>query len=92
MRTTAKNRVFGALSQWGLRIPVQTLRTGEAMGKLEQRGVPPVWRRSIAEALAVIDILDGRIAPLDAELRSLSRADPRVQLLLTIRESASTSG
>jgi transposase len=38
----------------------------------------------VAEALAVIDILDARIAPLDAELRPLARADDRVRLLTTI--------
>jgi hypothetical protein len=36
---------------------------------LAARGVEEAWRRSIAEALAVIDLLDARIAPLDAELR-----------------------
>ena len=46
--------------------------------------MPAVWRRSIAEALAVIDLLDGRIAPLEAELGPLARADPRVLLLTTI--------
>jgi transposase len=84
LRTAAKNRVFGALSQWGLRIPLRVLRTGDPMGLLERRGVPEVWRRSVAEALAVIDILDARIAPLEAELRPLARADPRVRLLVTI--------
>jgi hypothetical protein len=39
------------------------------MQVLEQRGVPDVWRRSIAEALAVIDLLDERITPIDRELR-----------------------
>jgi transposase len=53
-------------------------------GLLTQRGMPAVWRRSIAEALAVIDLLDGRIAPLEAELGPLARADPRVLLLTTI--------
>jgi transposase len=84
LRTAAKNRVFGALSQWGLRIPLRVLRAGDAMALLERRGVPEVWRRSVAEALAVIDILDVRIAPLEAELRPLARADHRVQLLTTI--------
>jgi transposase len=75
LRTAAKNRVFGALSQWGLRIPLRVLRAGDAMALLERRGLPEVWRRSVAEALAVIDILDARIAPLEAELRPLVRAD-----------------
>jgi transposase len=84
LRTAAKNRVFGALSQWGLRIPLRVLRAGDAMALLERRGLPEVWRRSVAEALAVIDILDARIATLEAELRPLARADERVQLLTTI--------
>ena len=84
LRTAAKNRVFGALSQWGVRIPLRVLRAGDAMALLERRGLPEVWRRSVAEALAVIDLLDARIAPLEAELRPLARADQRVQLLTTI--------
>lgn len=84
LRTAARNRVFGALTQWGLRIPVSTLQVGDPMMLLEQRGLPAVWRRSVAEALAVIDFLDARIAQLDAELRPIARADPRVQLLVTI--------
>jgi transposase len=84
LRTAAKNRVFGALSQGGLRIPLGVLRSGDPMTLLEKRGLPEVWRRSVAKALAVIDILDARIAPLEAELRTLAHADSRVQLLLTV--------
>jgi transposase len=51
---------------------------------LAAHGVEETWRRSIAEALAVIDLLDARIAPLDAELRPLAACDPRVLLLRTI--------
>jgi transposase len=51
---------------------------------LEQRGVPEVWQRSIAEAIEVIDLLDARITPLDQELAPLARADRRVVLLDTI--------
>ena len=46
--------------------------------------MPEVWRRSVAEALAVIELLDARIAPLDRELEPLARADRRVELLRTI--------
>jgi transposase len=84
LRTSAKNRVFGLLTQWGLRIPLDRLRRGDAMELLADRGVPEVWRRSIAEALAVIDLLDERIAPLERELAPLARADRRVCLLDTI--------
>jgi transposase len=54
------------------------------MELLERRGMPEVWRRSVAEALAVIEPLDERIAPLDRELGPLARADRRVSLLSTI--------
>jgi len=54
------------------------------MELLADRGVPEVGRRSIAEALAVIDLLDERIAPLERELAPLARADRRVCLLDTI--------
>jgi transposase len=84
MRASAMNRIFGLLTQWGLRFSLRRLREPDAMELLEARGVPEVWRRSIAEALAVIELLDARIAPLDHELRPLARADPRVVLLNTI--------
>src|SRR3954470_14948199 len=64
MRASAMNRIFGLLTQWGLRLSLQRLRQPDAMALLEQRGVPDVWRDSIAEALAVIDLLDARIAPI----------------------------
>jgi transposase len=54
------------------------------MALLQRRGVPDVWRRWIAEALAVIDLLDTRIGPLDRELGPLARGDARVVLLDTI--------
>jgi transposase len=84
LRTSARNRIFGLLTQWGLRLSLARLRRPEALELLESRGVPPVWRQSIAEALALIDLLDERIAPLDRELSPLAAADPRVLLLDTI--------
>jgi transposase len=84
MRASAMNRIFGLLTQWGLRLSLRRLREPDAMTLLEQRGVPEVWRRSIAEALDVIDLLDARIGPLDHELGPLARADARVVLLDTI--------
>jgi transposase len=84
MRASAMNRIFGLLTQWGLRISLRRLREPDAMQLLAERGVPEVWRRSIAEALVVIDLLDARIAPIDRELGPLARADARVRLLDTI--------
>jgi transposase len=84
MRTMARNRIHGVLTQWGLKIPVKRLREPEGLPLLESHGVPAVWRRSVVEALAVIDWLDGRLAPLEQELFPLARADARVVLLETI--------
>lgn len=92
LRTSAKNRVFGLLTQWGLRIPLGRLRQADAMKLLASRGVPEVWRQSVAEAVAVIDLLDERIAPLERELGPLARADRRVVLLDTIPGSGSVLG
>ena len=46
--------------------------------------MPAVWQRSIEEALAVIELLDKRITPLEQELSPIARADRDVALLVTI--------
>lgn len=84
MRASAMNRIFGLLTQWGTRLSLDRLRKPDAMELLEQHNIPPVWRRSIREAIEVIDLLDRRIAPLEAELTPLARGDARVVLLDTI--------
>src|SRR5215216_6397063 len=92
LRSSAKNRSFGLLSQWGLRFSLSRLREADAPELLESRGVPEVWRRSVFEAVALVDHLDRRIAPLERELLALARADRRVQLLESIPGVASILG
>src|SRR4051794_9378193 len=84
LQTSAKNRIFGLLTQWGVRSSVTHLRTPGAVDALADRGVPEMWRGSIAEAVAVIEILDARIAPIDEQLLEVARADDRARLLRTI--------
>jgi transposase len=84
LRASAMNRIFGLLTQWGLRISLERLRAPDALELLAERGVEQTWRRSIAEALTVIDLLDERVAPLERELRQVARDDSRVVLLKTI--------
>ena len=85
LRTSAKNRIFGLQTQWGgVRVSLARLRRGDGLTLLERAGVPAVWRRSVSECLALIDFLDTRIAPLEAELRPFAQADPRAALLDTI--------
>jgi transposase len=84
LRTAAMNRAHVVLSQFGVTLAFKRLREPDRDELLVQRGVPEVWRRSIAEAVAVVAMLDQRLIPLEQELRPLARADPRVQLLVTI--------
>jgi transposase len=83
-RTSARNRIFGLLTQFGLRVSFARLRQPDAMALLERRGVPVIWRDSIAEHLDQIAELDRRIDPIDRELGPIARSDPRAQLLQTI--------
>jgi transposase len=84
LRTAAINRAHGLLSQFGVTLAFKRLRGPDAPELLERRGVPHVWRRSIAEAVAIVDAINERLIPLEQELRPLARADPRVELLVTI--------
>ena len=84
LRTSAINRTFGLLTQWGLRRGLTALRKPSAIEELAELGVPAVWRQSIVTLLGVIDDLDAQLAPLEQELRPHARQDPRAQLLMTI--------
>jgi transposase len=84
LRASAMNRIFGLLTQWGLRVSLERLREPDAIELLAERGVEETWRRSIVEALAVIDLLDARVAPLERELRQAASDDARVVLLKSI--------
>jgi len=84
LRTSAINRTFGLLTQWGLRRNLTALRKPDALDELAQHGVPAVWRQSVATLLGVIGDLDRQLDPLERELRPLARADERAVLLMTI--------
>jgi transposase len=83
-RTSARNRIFGLLTQFGLRVSHARLRKPDAMELLASRGVPEVWRASIAELLELSEEMDRRIDPIDRELGPIARADERARLLATI--------
>ena len=83
-RTSARNRIFGLLTQFGLRLSYARLRKPDGIELLERRGVPAVWRASIRELLELAEEMDRRIEPIDRELRPLAREDERVKLLQTM--------
>jgi transposase len=84
LRTSAMNRAHGILSQFGVKLAFDRLRQPDREELLIKRSVPEVWRRSIAEAVGIVCELDMRLIPIEAELRPLARADPRVGLLVTV--------
>jgi transposase len=84
LRTSAVNRTFGLVTQWGLRTGITALRKPGAVARLAEQGVPETWCRSITVLLEVIDDLDRQLAPIGRELRPIARADHRVELLMTI--------
>lgn len=84
LRTSHRNRIFGLLTQFGLRIGFTRLKQPDAMELLERRGVPAVWRDSIAHHLEQVDEIQKRIRPIDQELGPIAAADPRATLLQTI--------
>ena len=84
LRTSATNRIFGLLTQWGMRRSLKALRAPDALEDLVKEGVPAVWRQSIGTLLALIADLDAQIKPLEKELRVHARQDERAKLLMTI--------
>ncbi len=83
-RTAARNRIFGLLTQFGLKISLRRLQEDDGLELLERRGVPGSWRASIAELLEVIAEMDARAKVIEAELRPVSAADRRAELLMTM--------
>jgi transposase len=92
LKTSATNRTFGLLTQWGLRHNLTALRKPETLEELVEHGVPAVWLQSIRTLLAVIDDLERQIAPLERELRPLARANPQARLLMSIPGIAEVLG
>ena len=84
VRTSARNRIFGLLTQFGLRIPYARLRKPDGIELLSRRGVPEVWRASIAELLELAEEMDRRITPIERELSPIARTDQRARLLGTM--------
>jgi transposase len=84
LKTSARNRMFGLLTQWGIRRNLKALREPGSLERLSDQGVPAVWIQSLRVLLDVVDDLERQLSAIDTELRSIARTDPRVVLLETI--------
>src|SRR2546428_12273759 len=58
LRTSAKARIAGLQTQWGVRVSLARLRRADGMAPLERAGLPDGWRRPGSERLAVVEVLD----------------------------------
>jgi transposase len=84
LKTSARNRMFGLLTQWGIRRNLKALCEPGSLERLSEHGVPAVWTQSLRVLLGVVDDLERQLAAIEAELQPLARTDHRAQLLLTI--------
>jgi transposase len=84
LKTSARNRMFGLLTQWGLRGNLKTLRRPGSLERLSEQGVPAVWIQSLRVLLNVVDDLERQLAAIETELYPVARADERVQLMVSI--------
>ena len=80
LKASARNRMFGLLTQWGLRRSLKPLRQPASLQQLSEHGVPAVWIQSVRVLLEVVDDLERQIAAVEAELRPIARTDQRVVL------------
>jgi transposase len=83
-RSSLKHRVHAQLLAFGHRCPVSDLfgsRGRELLARLE---FPEPWRSGVLAAVAMIDDLDGQIAGIDAQLRTLGADHAYVPLLMSV--------
>ena len=62
LKTSARNRMFGLLTQWGLRRNLKMLRQPRSLERLAEQGVPAVWIQSLRVLLDVVDDLERQLA------------------------------
>jgi transposase len=84
LRTSAINRSFGLLTQWGLRRNLTAPQEARRDRRARRARRPARVASVIATLLAVIDDLDAQLGVLERELRPVARADERLKLLMSI--------
>jgi transposase len=94
-RARLRHTLIGERTQWMQRIQAtlfhhgvggvpQQLRTREGREFLDALELPPDARERIEVALAMIDAIDARIAPLERELRQLARRQTGCRALMRV--------
>jgi transposase len=83
-RSSLKHRVHAQLLAFGHSCPVSDLFGRRGRKLLGQLDFPEPWRNGVLAAVAMIDELDGQIAEIDRELRTLGADHRYVPLLVTV--------
>jgi transposase len=83
-RTATINRLRGLLSEFGVVLPLKaaTVRR-QATAHLDR--LPPLAQRSLADLLAHLTYLDGRLEEYDTQLKLAARDDERARRLMNLR-------
>jgi transposase len=83
-RTATINRLRGLLSEFGVVLPLKaaTVRR-QATAHLDR--LPPLAQRSLADLLAHLTYLDGRLDEYDTQLNLAARDDERARRLMNLR-------
>jgi transposase len=82
-RTQFKNRVHATLIAFGHPCPVSDLFGSSGRQLLAELAFPDPWAGNVARAVAMIDMLSGEIAGVEAELRRAGAQHPDVATLMT---------
>ncbi|HWB56131.1 MAG TPA: IS110 family transposase, partial [Gaiellaceae bacterium] len=82
-RSALKNRIHAILFQHGVPSSSSDLFGAGGRRLLERLRLPEPWQATVAASLALIDVLDERIASCEAELRALGAEHRYIPLLLT---------
>ena len=83
-RTQWLQRIQATLFHHGVSGTPERLRTGDGRAFLEALRLPADARERIEIALAMIDAIEGRIAPLERELRRLARRQTGCRALMAL--------
>jgi transposase len=81
-RTQWMQRIQATLFHHGVSGTPEKLRTGEGRAFLERLALPGDARERIEIALAMVDAIDARIAPLERDLRQLARRQAGCRALM----------
>jgi transposase len=83
-RSALKSRIHASLLAFGHPCPVSDLFGTAGLALLGRLRFPEPWASDLRAALSLIDVLDGEISDLEAQIHRAVRDDPRARLLMSV--------